>query len=162
MSGWRLGFGIMPEAMASHMTRLLNNSVTCTSKLAQIAGRAALEGPQDFVEKMREEFEDRRDLIVQGLNSIENVTCSKPSGAFYAFPNVREFGWTSRDIETYLLQKANVATLSGTAFGRLGEGYVRLSYTTGKDQIEKAIQQIDKALAKLPKLETFRQPYYAR
>lgn len=161
MSGWRLGFGIMPAGMANHMTRLLNNSVTCTSKLSQIAGLAALEGPQDYVEKMREEFEDRRDFIVQGLNSIENVICRKPCGAFYVFPNVREFGWTSRDIEMYLLQKANVATLAGSSFGRLGEGYVRLSYTTGKEEIEKAIEQMDQALRNLTKLETYRKPAYS-
>lgn len=160
MSGWRIGFGVMPEAMANHITRLLNNSMTCTSKLSQLAGKAAVEGPQDFIEEMKAEFEDRRDLIVQGLNSIENVVCPKPSGAYFVFPNVREFGWTSRDIETYLLQKANVATLSGTAFGKYGEGYIRLSYTCGKDQIEKAIESIDKALENLPKLETFRQPHY--
>jgi aspartate aminotransferase len=161
MTGWRLGYGVMPEGLASHITRLVNNSCSCTAAFAQVAGRAAYEGSQDCIEAMRSEFEGRRDIIVEGLNSIDNVTCLKPSGAFYVFPNFKEFGWTSRDIETYLLQKANVATLSGTSFGRYGEGYIRFSYACSKDTIEKAIDRVDKALANLPKLETYRQPVYA-
>ena len=161
MTGWRIGYGVMPEGLASHITRLMNNSCSCTAAFTQIAGRAAYEGPQDCVEEMRAKFESRRELIVEGLNSIANVTCQKPGGAFYAFPNFKEFGWTSRDIETYLLQKANVATLAGTSFGKFGEGYIRFSYACSREMIEKAIERVDKALANLPKLETYRQPIYA-
>lgn len=161
MTGWRLGYGAMPEGLASHITRLVNNSVSCTASFAQIAGRAAYEGPQDCIREMRQEFEERRDLIYAGLNSVDNVTCLKPSGAFYAFANFKEFGWSSRDIETYLLQKANVATLSGTAFGKFGEGYIRFSYACSQETIEIAIDRIKVALKNLPKLETYRQPIYA-
>ena len=161
MTGWRLGYGVMPEGLASHITRLVNNSCSCTAAFAQVAGRAAYEGPQDCIDEMRNEFQARRDIIVEGLNSIDNVTCLKPSGAFYVFPNFKEFGWTSRDIETYLLQKANVATLSGTSFGKFGEGYIRFSYACSKETIEKAIDRVDKSLQNLPKLETYRQPVYA-
>jgi aspartate/methionine/tyrosine aminotransferase len=161
MTGWRLGYGAMPEGLASHITRLMNNSVSCTAAFTQIAGKAAYEGPQDCVEEMRAEFEARRDLIVEGVNSIEHIKCLKPGGAFYVFPNFKAFGWTSRDIETYLLQKAQVATLAGTSFGPYGEGYIRLSYACSKETIERGIERIDKALAKLPKLEAYRQPIYA-
>jgi len=161
MTGWRVGYGIMPEGLASHITRLVNNSVSCTAAFTQVAARAALEGPTDQIEEMRAEFEARRDIIVEGLNSLNNVVCRKPSGAFYAFPNFKEFGWSSRDIETYLLQKANVATLSGTSFGKFGEGYIRFSYACSQETIERAIERLAKALENLPKLETYRQPYYA-
>jgi aspartate/methionine/tyrosine aminotransferase len=161
MTGWRVGYGVMPEGLSSHITRLMNNSASCTAAFTQIAAAAAYRGPQDSVEEMRAEFEARRELIVDGLNSIDNVSCIKPGGAFYAFPNFTKFGWNSRDIETYLLQKAQVATLSGTSFGRYGEGYLRLSYACSRETIEKAIERLDKALANLPKLESYRQPIYA-
>ncbi len=161
MTGWRLGFGTMPEGLASHITRLMNNSLSCTAAFTQIAGKAAYEGPQDCVAKMRDEFEARRNLVVDGLNSIENIACQKPAGAFYVFPNFKQFGWNSRDIETYLLQKAQVATLAGTSFGPFGEGYVRFCYACSQEIIEKAIKRLDKALKNLPKLETYRQPIYA-
>ncbi|MFH1675912.1 MAG: pyridoxal phosphate-dependent aminotransferase [bacterium] len=161
MTGWRLGYGVMPEGLASHITRLMNNCCSCTAAFTQIAGRAAYETDDGSREKMRSEFEERRGLIVDGLNSIENVTCQKPSGAFYTFPNFREFGWHSRDIETYLLQKAQVATLSGTSFGKYGEGYIRFSFACKKETIERGIERIRVALKNLPKLESYRQPIYA-
>jgi aspartate/methionine/tyrosine aminotransferase len=161
MTGWRLGYGVMPEGLASHVTRLANNAISCTAAFTQLAGKAAYEGPQDCVADLCREFEDRRDLIVAGLNSIDHVSCVKPTGAFYAFANIREFGWTSRDIETYLLQEAHVAALAGTGFGRYGEGYIRFSYACSQESIEKAIERMKTALANLPQLESFRQPYYA-
>jgi aspartate/methionine/tyrosine aminotransferase len=161
MTGWRIGYGVMPEGLASHITRLMNNAVSCTAAFTQIAGKAAYEGPQDCLDEMREEFERRRELIVAGLNSIAGVVCLKPDGAFYVFPNFKQFGWHSRDIETYLLQKAQVATLSGTAFGQYGEGYLRFSYACSGETIEKGIDRVSKALAILPKLESYRQPIYA-
>jgi aspartate/methionine/tyrosine aminotransferase len=162
MTGWRIGYGVMPEGLTSHITTLMNNSASCTAAFTQIAGKAAYDGPQNCLEEMRLEFEQRRALIVDGLNSIPGVKCLKPSGAFYVFPNFKEFGWSSRDIETYLLQKAQVAALSGTAFGIYGEGYLRFSYACSKEKIEIAMDRLEKALANLPKLETYRQPIYAR
>ncbi|HEX9746513.1 MAG TPA: pyridoxal phosphate-dependent aminotransferase [bacterium] len=161
MTGWRLGYGVMPEGVASHVTRLMNNSNSCTAAFTQLAGVAAYEGPQDEVEAMRQEFEERRDIIVDGLNSIEHVKCEKPLGAFYVFPNFKEYGWDSADIETYLLQNAHVATLAGTSFGKFGEGYIRLSYACSKEQIEKAIERIRDAMKNLPPLETYKQTVYA-
>jgi aspartate aminotransferase len=161
MTGWRLGYGVMPEGLASHITRLVNNSVSCTAAFAQVAGRAAYEGSQECIAEMLKELAERRELIYAGLNSIDNVSCLKPSGAFYVFANFKEFGWTSRDIETYLLQKANVATLSGTSFGKYGEGYIRFSYACSQENIEKGVERVAQALRNLPKLETYRQPIYA-
>jgi aspartate/methionine/tyrosine aminotransferase len=139
----------------------MNNSASCTAAFTQIAGKAAYEGPQDCIEEMRTELEQRRDIIVKGLNSIDGVTCLNPSGAFYVFPSFKPFGWHSRDIETYLLQKAQVATLSGTAFGQYGEGYLRFSYACSKPTIEQGIERLRNALANLPKLGNYRQPIYA-
>ncbi len=161
MAGWRVGYGAMPEGLSSHVTKLMNNCASCTVAFAQIAARAAYEGPQDCITDMMKELDERRELIVAGLNSIDNVSCIKPAGTFYAFANFREFGWTSRDIETYLLQKANVAALAGTCFGKFGEGYIRFSFACPQDTIERAIDSVSKALENLPKLETYRQPIYA-
>lgn len=161
MAGWRIGYGVMPEGLASHVTRLMNNSASCAAAFTQIAAKAAYEGPQDCVDEMRAEFEIRREIIYEGINSIEGVVCQKPGGAFYIFPNFKQFGWHSRDIETYLLQKAQVATLAGTAFGHNGEGYLRLSYACSRETIEKAIERLRNALGNLPKLESYRQPIYA-
>ena len=161
MTGWRVGYGVMPEGLASHVTKLMNNSASCTAAFTQIAAQAAYEGPQDCLQEMLNEFAQRRELMVDGLNSIDGVHCLKPDGAFYVFANFKQFGWNSREIETYLLQKAQVATLSGTAFGQYGEGYLRFSYACSKPTIEKGIERLRTALANLPKLETYRKPIYA-
>jgi len=161
MSGWRVGYGVMPEGLASHITRLVNNSVTCAAAFAQVAAKAAYEGPQDCVEKFKAELEEGRELIVAGLNSIPHVTCSLPGAGYHVFANFKEFGWSSRDIETYLLQKANVAALSGTSFGKYGEGYMRFNFSGSTEMIEKAVAKIDTALENLPKLESYRQPIFA-
>lgn len=145
MTGWRLGFGVMPEWLAPHVSRLVTNCNSCTATFTQIAGVEALTGPQEDVEKMVAEFRRRRDLVVQGLNAIEGVHCSMPEGAFYVFPNIRGTGMASREAADYLLYDAGVAALSGTAFGSNGEGYLRLSYANSYENLEKALERMKTA-----------------
>lgn len=148
MTGWRLGFGIMPPAIAEQMTLLMVNSNSCTSACTQWAGVAALQGPQDDVAKMVNAFRQRRDVIVEGLNAIPGISCIKPKGAFYVFPNIKGTGMSSKEAETFLLQEAGVAGLAGTSFGVYGEGYLRLSYANSIENIQKALDRIRTALAK--------------
>ncbi len=149
MTGWRLGYGIMPEALAEQVTRMVINSVSCTSHFSQYGALAAITGPQDDVKKMVQEFERRRDFIVRGLNKIKGISCKLPRGAFYAFPNIRGTGLTSRQMEDRLLDEAGVAALSGTAFGQYGEGYIRLSYANSIENIGKALEKIEALVNKL-------------
>lgn len=150
MTGWRLGYGIMPLELVPHVSRLVTNSVSCTATFVQKGGVAALEGPQDDVRTMVEEFRRRREVIVDGLNRIPGIRCPKPSGAFYVFPNVAELGLDCRTIADFLLNEAGVATLSGTSFGEFGEGYLRLSYANSIENLEKALDRIDEAARRLP------------
>jgi aspartate aminotransferase len=150
MTGWRLGFGVMPKPLAEHLTRLMTNSVSCTATFIQHAGLAALRGDDTPVQAMVEEFRQRRDLIVDGLNRIPGVSCKRPRGAFYVFPNVKSFGRPSKQIATHLLEQAGVAVLGGTAFGEFGEGYLRLSYAASRDTIQEALRRIASGLASLP------------
>lgn len=149
MTGWRLGYGIMNRELAKYFTNLMINSNSCVATFTQIAGIEALTGPQDAVTKMVEEFKKRRDIIVDGLNSIKGFNCKKPEGAFYAFPNIKDTGMSSQQLADYLLMNAGVATLSGTGFGEAGEGYLRLSYANSIENIEIALERIDKAMTKL-------------
>lgn len=149
MTGWRLGYGIVPEDLAERLGLLLNHSIGCTATFTQYAGIEALTGPQWEAEAARATFQERRDFIVAGLNAIPGVTCQKPQGAFYAFPNVKSFGWKSSDLADYLLDEAGVALLSGTDFGQYGEGYLRLSYANSVENIEKALERMGEALGKL-------------
>jgi len=149
MTGWRLGYGVMHKDIAAKVTKLMTNSNSCTASFTQIAGIEALTGPQDAVEAMKAEFKKRRDIIVDGLNAIPGVSCLRPEGAFYVFPNIKSFGKSSKEIADYLLYEAGVACLAGTSFGSYGEGYLRLSYANSVENIEKAIARIKDALAKL-------------
>jgi aspartate/methionine/tyrosine aminotransferase len=149
MTGWRLGFGIMPQPLADKVELLLTHSVGCTATFTQFAGLEAILGPQDEVEAVRAEFRRRRDLMVQGLNAIPGIRCPMPQGAFYAFPNVRAFGRPSAELADYLLEEAGVAVLPGTAFGHHGEGYLRLSYANSLENIQKALERMTHALAAL-------------
>jgi len=149
MTGWRLGYGVMPPALAEHMTRLMTNSASCTATFIQHAGVAALQGDDAPVREMVEEFRLRRDLMVDGLNRIPGVTCQRPRGAFYVFPSVRALRRPSKEIATYLLDEAGVAVLWGTAFGEFGEGYLRLSYAASREAIGRALEAMQKALARL-------------
>jgi aspartate/methionine/tyrosine aminotransferase len=149
MTGWRLGFAVMPEALAAKMNLLLTHSVGCTATFTQFAGLEATLGPQDRVEAVVEVFRRRRDRIVEGLNAIPGIRCPLPRGAFYAFPNVGALGRPAAELADYLLEEAGVAVLPGTAFGRNGEGYLRLSYANSLENIERALDRMGKALAAL-------------
>ena len=151
MTGWRLGYGVMPKDFAVHIARLMTNSNSCTNAATQMAGVAALKGPQDDVAKMVAAFKERRDVIVKGLNQIPGVSCILPKGAFYAFPNITGTGMKSKALEEYLLNEAGVACLSGTSFGAYGEGYLRLSYANSIANINKALGWMDAAIRKLKK-----------
>jgi aspartate/methionine/tyrosine aminotransferase len=149
MTGWRLGYGIVPDWLMPSFSRLVINSVSCTNAFAQAGAVAALTGPQDEPMAFREEFIARRSLIVEGLNAIPGVSCVMPHGAFYAFPNVSSFGRTSAEIADHLLYDAGVCGLAGTAFGRHGEGYLRFSYANSRENIGRALERIGESLAKL-------------
>lgn len=149
MTGWRLGYGVMPLELAPHITRLMTNSNSCTAAFAQMAGIEGLTGPQDDSYKMVEAFRQRRDVIVDGLNDIPGFKCLKPKGAFYVFPNIEGTGKKSKFLEEYLLQEGGVATLSGTSFGKYGEGFLRLSYANSIENIKQALEWIKEAVAKL-------------
>jgi len=146
MTGWRLGYGVMPEWLAEQVNRLMVNSNSCTNAATQWAGVAALTGPQEPVAEMVEAFRQRRRVIVDGLNSIPGISCRMPRGAFYVFPNISGTGLRSQECEKLLLQRAGVATLSGTSFGDMGEGYLRLSYANSIENIEKAIERVRRTL----------------
>ena len=151
MTGWRLGYGVMPKDLAVHITRLMTNSNSCTNAATQVAGIAALKGPQDDVDRMVAAFRERRDVIVKGLNEIPGVSCVLPPGAFYAFPNIKGTGMKSKALADYLLDEAGVACLSGTSFGAYGEGYLRLSYANSVPNIKKALERMAEVIAKLRK-----------
>jgi aspartate aminotransferase len=152
MTGWRLGFGIMPQSLAGRMDLLLTHSVGCTATFTQFAGLEAIRGPQGEVDAVVAEFRRRRDRIVEGLNAIPGIHCPMPQGAFYAFPNVKAFGRPAAELAGYLLQEAGVAVLPGTAFGRNGEGYLRLSYANSMDNIVRALGRMARALGALGNL----------
>ena len=151
MTGWRLGYGVMRKDIAQKATQLMINSNSCTCAFVQMAGVEALKGPQDEVDRMVAEFKRRREVIIPGLNEIEGISCKKPRGAFYAFPNITKLGMSSREFSDYLLNEAGVAVLPGTSFGEYGEGYLRLSFATSVENIKKALNRIDEAVKKLRK-----------
>jgi aspartate/methionine/tyrosine aminotransferase len=143
MTGWRMGYGVMREDLATHIARLMTNSSSCTASFSQIAGIEALCGSQESVEQMRSEFKERRDVMVAGLNKIKGFSCRLPHGAFYVFPNITKTGWPSKKLADALLDDARVAALSGTAFGAFGEGYLRFSVANSIENIEKALNRVD-------------------
>ncbi len=149
MTGWRLGYGIVPEWLVPSFSRLVINSVSCTNAFAQFGAVEALTGPQDAADAMRAEFIARRQLMVDGLNAIPGVTCVMPHGAFYTFPNVSSFGRTSVEIADHLLYDAGVCGLAGTAFGKYGEGYLRFSYANSRENLQRALERVGESLAKL-------------
>jgi len=143
MTGWRMGYGVMRPDLATHISRLVTNSNSCTASFTQVAGIEALRGSQDVVDAMRAKFEKRRDVMVAGLNKIKGFSCRVPHGAFYVFPNITKTGWPSKKLADALLEDAGVAALSGTAFGDFGEGYLRFSVANSIENIEKALDRID-------------------
>ena len=143
MTGWRIGYGVMPLELVEPISRLVTNSVSCTAGFTQMAALEALNGARDDVYSMVAEFKKRRAIIVDGLNSIKGIRCPLPRGAFYAFPNVEETGMSSREFADDLLTEAGVACLSGESFGQFGEGYVRFSFANSAENIEKALDRIE-------------------
>ncbi|MBV8206585.1 MAG: pyridoxal phosphate-dependent aminotransferase [Acidobacteria bacterium] len=143
MTGWRLGYGVMRRDLAEHVARLAINCNSCTASFTQVAGAEALRGDQDSVERMRAQFERRRDYVVERLNRIPGFSCRMPKGAFYVFPNITGTGWKSKEIASALLEEAGVACLSGTAFGEFGEGYIRLSVANSIENITAALDRIE-------------------
>jgi aspartate/methionine/tyrosine aminotransferase len=142
MTGWRMGYGVMRVDLATHISRLMTNSSSCTASFSQVAGIEALRGPQKSVDRMRDEFKKRRDVMVTGLNKIKGFSCQLPHGAFYVFPNITETGWPSKKLADAILEDAGVAALSGTAFGEFGEGYLRFSVANSIENIEKALDRV--------------------
>lgn len=142
MTGWRLGYGVWPKALVGHARKLATNSHSCVNAAAQWAGIAALEGPQDCVREMSEAFDTRRRVIAEALNAIPGMRCVLPKGAFYAFPNVSDTGWSERALAKALLEEAGVATIAGTDFGEEGRGFIRLSSANSLENIGKATQRI--------------------
>ncbi|OLC97212.1 MAG: aspartate aminotransferase [Acidobacteria bacterium 13_1_40CM_4_58_4] len=143
MTGWRMGYGVMRPDLATHITRLMTNSNSCTASFTQVAGIEAIRGDQSSVDRMRAEFQRRRDVFVAGLNRIKGFSCRMPKGAFYVFPNVTRTGWKSKKLADALLEEAGVACLSGTAFGDFGEGYLRFSVANSLENLNKALERID-------------------
>jgi aspartate aminotransferase len=148
MTGWRLGYSVSNKKLAKQFVKLATNSFSCVATFVQMAGVEALKGPQDSVEMMRKKYEERRNLIINGLNEIPGFSVKMPKGAFYAFANITGTGKTSQEISDYLLDKAGVATLPGTSFGKYGEGYIRFSYATSLDNIREGLKRVKGAVAK--------------
>ncbi len=146
MTGWRLGYGVMRKDIAQKVAQLMTNSNSCTASFTQIAGVEALRGPQTGPEKMLAEFRRRREVIVDGLNSIEGFRCLKPKGAFYVFPNIEGTKMDCRRLSDHLLYNAGVAVLPGTSFGKFGEGHLRLSFANSVENINKALELVRKAV----------------
>ena len=149
MTGWRLGYGIMPEALAERVELLLTHSVGCPASFTQVAGIEALTGPQEEVDAVVAEYQRRRDVLVEGLNKVPGWRCRSPQGAFYVFPNVSSYGKTSSWWADFLLDQAGVAVLPGTAFGTYGEGYIRLTFCNSMENIREAIDRISDAVARI-------------
>lgn len=149
MTGWRIGYLSAPSIFMNKIDYLLTHTVGCTATFTQYAVLEALNGPQDDVYQMVEEFQKRRDFVVAELNNIKGISCQKPKGAFYVFPNIKSFKKSSKWIANYLLEKAGVALLDGTSFGEYGEGYLRISYATSMDNLKEGIRRMKKALGRI-------------
>ena len=147
MTGWRMGYGVWPESLVEGATRLAINCHSCVNAASQYAGIAALDGPQDSVDHMVTAFDERRGVIVAGLNAIDGMSCRTPGGAFYAFPNVTGTGLNARDLQSRLLEDVGIATIAGTSFGAYGEGYLRFSYANSVDNIRRALERMAEFLS---------------
>ena len=148
MTGWRIGWVVAPTPIFKELNKLQTQSITCVTSFVQMAGVEALKGPQDSVDRMVAEFKERRDLVYRLMSEIPSLSCPKPKGAFYLFPRY-EFDMSSEDMATYLLEKAHVAVTPGISFGPSGEGHIRISYATSREDIVEGMKRIKDALAKL-------------
>jgi aspartate/methionine/tyrosine aminotransferase len=148
MTGWRIGYGVMRSDLAGQISRLMTNSNSCTASFSQMAGVEALQGDQSSVERMRQEFERRRDMVLSVINRIPGFSARTPHGAFYIFPNITGTGLSSKALADRLLEEAGVACLSGASFGEFGEGYLRLSVANSMENLERALERIERWVAK--------------
>jgi len=150
MTGWRLGYAVAPKALAAKLDQLMINSSSCAAGFTQIAAIEALSAPESAhaVSRMVKVFEHRRDLIVDGINAIPGMRCTRPQGAFYAFPNIQGTGFGERELADRLLTEAGVAVLPGTAFGDAGKGYIRIAYTQSEDELSRGLQRIAEFVSK--------------
>ena len=146
MTGWRLGVAIGPQAVIEKMGLVVQTIVSCVPPFIQMAGIEAIKGDQSAIAEMLAEYQQRRDVLVAGLNGIPGIRCVKPEGALYAFPNISGTGMTSEEFADFALEKAGVALLPGNNFGAYGEGYVRLCYVNSLENIERAIEQLAQAM----------------
>ena len=142
MTGWRLGYCLAPPAIARAMTLMANNTYACVSTFVQKAGMAALAGPDEPVVEMNEIFRKRRDVLVAGLNSLPNVSCLVPDGAFYCFPNISKITMDDQRLGSFLLEEAGVGLLGGSCFGTAGAGYLRISYASPIEHLERALDRL--------------------
>jgi aspartate/methionine/tyrosine aminotransferase len=149
MTGWRLGYAVAPRSVIEHFTKLMANSASCTASFVQIAGVAALRGPQEPSQRMVAEFRRRRETVVTGMNDIQGLHCTMPSGAFYVFPNIQALQRSSAEVAARLLDEAGIACLAGTAFGSYGEGYLRFSYASSEDNIRNMINILNKYISEM-------------
>ena len=147
MTGWRLGYGVWPKSLIDDAERLQINSNSCPSAAVQVAGIEALLGQQDDAAEMHRTFDKRRKLMVEGLNAIPGFRCIMPKGAFYAFPNITGTGMKAKELESLLLKEVGVATIAGTSFGHLGEGYIRFSYASSTENINEALRRVRELMA---------------
>lgn len=142
MTGWRMGWSIWPDSLYGKVRKLAVNCWSCVNAPSQYAGIAAIDGPQDEVDKMMRAFDRRRKIVVDGLNAIDGISCIVPKGAFYAFPNISQTGWKAKKLASALLEETGVALIGGPDFGTLGEGYIRLSYANSEENILRALERI--------------------
>lgn len=149
MTGWRLGYLTAPSDLVKEIAKLLQNTSVCANSIAQRAGLAAIQGPQDCVKEMFSAYSERRNVLTKGLNEIRGLSCYAPEGTFYAFVNIKDTGVTSEELSMYLLEKCKVVTVPGTAFGTQGEGYIRLSFATSLEDIKEGIERIKKGIEKI-------------
>jgi aspartate aminotransferase len=149
MTGWRLGYAVVPESLIPTYSELVINTISCAPTFAQVGAVQALVGPQDDVEAMVVEFKARRDLIVEGLNEIEGIRCATPLGAFYAFPDISGTGLTGADFAERLLVEADVCVLAGTAFGGVGTDHIRISYANSRENLNEALRRMGRFVAGL-------------
>ncbi len=154
MTGWRLGYAIVPSPLIEPFSKLIINSVSCTSSFSQMAAVEALTGPQDAVEGMLDEFRARRELMVEGLNRIPGFRCAMPDGAFYTFPNVADTGLSGPKLADRLLYDAGICVLSGMAFGRVGQDHLRISYANSRENLQRALERMSEVVASLPAAAT--------
>jgi aspartate/methionine/tyrosine aminotransferase len=149
MTGWRLGYAVVPDSLKEVYGELVINTISCAPTFAQVGAVEALVGPQDDVDAMVVEFKARRDLIVEGLNEINGIKCATPLGAFYAFPDISGTGLTGAEFAERLLTEADVCVLAGTAFGGVGDQHIRISYANSRENLTEALNRISRFVAGL-------------